>query len=114
MSNSNSAILTAFKKGPDVRLERVSRRELGPLDIRIRVTACGICGTDLHLNPADAGKDLTFGHEIAGTVIETGSKVHGLETGQKVVLEYAQHRGLPECFGETQHFIEAVRLAPTE
>lgn len=89
MSNSNSAILTAFKKGPDVRLERVSRRELGPLDIRIRVTACGICGTDLHLNPADAGKDLTFGHEIAGTVIETGSKVHGLETGQKVVLESA-------------------------
>jgi hypothetical protein len=34
--------------------------------------------------------------------------------GQKVVLEYAQHRGLPECFGETQHFIESVRLAPTE
>ncbi len=34
--------------------------------------------------------------------------------GQKVVLEYAQHRGLPECFGETQHFIASVRLAPTE
>jgi hypothetical protein len=34
--------------------------------------------------------------------------------GQKVVLEYAQHRGLPECFGETQHFVTSVRLAPTE
>jgi hypothetical protein len=34
--------------------------------------------------------------------------------GQKVVLTYAQHRGLPSCFGETQHFIESVRLAPTE
>ena len=34
--------------------------------------------------------------------------------GQKVVLEYAQHRGLPACFGETQYFIDSVRLAPTE
>ncbi|WP_310644322.1 hypothetical protein [Limnohabitans sp.] len=34
--------------------------------------------------------------------------------GQKVVLEYEQHQGLPECFGETQHFIVAIRLAPGE
>lgn len=34
--------------------------------------------------------------------------------GQKVVLEYEQHKGLPECFGETQYFITAVKLAPGE
>jgi hypothetical protein len=34
--------------------------------------------------------------------------------GKKVVLEYAQHKGLPECFGETQHFVVAVRTAPGE
>ncbi len=34
--------------------------------------------------------------------------------GQKVVMEYEQHKGLPECFGETQYFITAVRLAPGE
>jgi hypothetical protein len=34
--------------------------------------------------------------------------------GKKVVLEYAQHKGLPECFGETQHFVVAVRPAPGE
>ena len=33
--------------------------------------------------------------------------------GQKVVLEYAQHKGLPACFGDTEHFVTAVRPAPT-
>ena len=33
--------------------------------------------------------------------------------GQKVVREYAQHKGLPSCFGDTEHFVTAVRPAPT-
>ena len=34
--------------------------------------------------------------------------------GQKVVLEYEQHRGLPSCFGDTEHFVVKVRLAPSD
>ena len=34
--------------------------------------------------------------------------------GQKVVLEYEQHKGLPSCFGDTEHFIIGVRPAPGE
>ena len=34
--------------------------------------------------------------------------------GKKVVLEYAQHKGLPSCFGDTEHFITGVRPAPGE
>ena len=34
--------------------------------------------------------------------------------GQKVVLEYAQHRGLPRCFGDSEHFVIDVRVAPGE
>ena len=33
---------------------------------------------------------------------------------KKVVLEYEQHKGLPSCFGDTEHFITGVRLAPGE
>jgi hypothetical protein len=29
--------------------------------------------------------------------------------GQKVVLKYDQHPGLPSCFGETSHFVTSVR-----
>jgi hypothetical protein len=52
-----------------------------------------------------------FAFTVRNTAIADQINAH---IGQKVVLEYAQHRGLPECFGETQHFIESVRLAPTE
>jgi hypothetical protein len=52
-----------------------------------------------------------FAFTVRDTAIADQINAH---IGQKVVLEYAQHRGLPECFGETQHFIESVRLAPTE
>lgn len=34
--------------------------------------------------------------------------------GQKVVMEYEQHRGLPSCFGDTEHFVVRVRLAPAD
>jgi hypothetical protein len=34
--------------------------------------------------------------------------------GQKVVIEYEQHKGLPACFGETEHFATKVSLAPGE
>jgi hypothetical protein len=32
--------------------------------------------------------------------------------GQKVVLQYEQHLGLPSCLGETEHFIVGVKDAP--
>ena len=34
--------------------------------------------------------------------------------GQKVVIEYEQHKGLPSCFGETEYFITKVSPAPGE
>jgi hypothetical protein len=34
-------------------------------------------------------------------------------TGQRVVLSYSQHRGVPtSCFGETEYFIDKVKVSP--
>jgi hypothetical protein len=34
-------------------------------------------------------------------------------TGKRVVLSYAQHKGVPtSCFGETEHFVEKVVVSP--
>ncbi|HEY0064581.1 MAG TPA: hypothetical protein VGC21_20870 [Telluria sp.] len=34
-------------------------------------------------------------------------------TGKRVVLSYAQHKGVPtSCFGETEHFISKVAVSP--
>ena len=34
--------------------------------------------------------------------------------GERVVLTYEQHIGLPSCFGETDHFVTSVRTRPVE
>jgi 2-desacetyl-2-hydroxyethyl bacteriochlorophyllide A dehydrogenase len=55
------------------------------------VTACGICGTDLHLlhgmtMPAGASYPVVPGHEVAGTVVELGDGLTDLTVGESVVL----------------------------
>lgn len=79
-----------------MRLERVGSplvmRELpdpepGPLEVRIRVEACAVCRTDLHIVDGDlasTGHPLTPGHEIVGWVDRLGEGVSALALGQRV------------------------------
>lgn len=78
----------AFKKGTDVFLKDIELRPLKPDEIRLKVTACGICGTDLLQAPGEQ-EEAQFGHEIAGTILETSSAVPLLPIGQKIVLDSA-------------------------
>lgn len=53
----------------------------------IKVTACGVCRTDLHIIDNELTKPklpLVLGHEIVGTVLEIGSKTSGFSIGQRV------------------------------
>ncbi|MCF7838950.1 MAG: zinc-binding dehydrogenase [Candidatus Marinimicrobia bacterium] len=79
----------AYRQGRQIQIRQEPPRALAPDQIRVRVLACGICGTDLHDNPAEADRAQPFGHEIAGTVAELGAAVSGLTVGQPVVLESA-------------------------
>jgi alcohol/geraniol dehydrogenase (NADP+) len=60
---------------------------LGPQDVEIDVTHCGVCHSDLHLLD-DAWKlgawPLTPGHEVVGTVARRGEQVVGLPLGTRV------------------------------
>ena len=62
----------------------------GPGEVRLRVTACGVCGTDLHL--VHSPKPIVepgsiMGHEMAGTVDDLGEGVEGFAAGEPVVVE---------------------------
>lgn len=92
----------AFKKGREITLKDITLRELRPDEIRVEIAACGICGTDLHLNPEEADQETPFGHEMAGTVIEKGCGVVNLEVGQKVVIESATPCGFCEMCKNTK------------
>ncbi|MEJ2215285.1 MAG: alcohol dehydrogenase catalytic domain-containing protein [Gemmatimonadota bacterium] len=61
--------------------------EPGPHEVRIKVSVCGICRTDLHIAEGDlpAGKnDLVLGHEIVGVVDALGEHVGGVSEGERV------------------------------
>ncbi len=60
---------------------------LGPLEVEIAVTHCGMCHTDLHLAQNDFGITpfpLVPGHEAVGTVAQVGSAVTEVRVGQRV------------------------------
>ena len=77
---------------PDPRIEE-------PTDAIVRITASGICGSDLHLYngfaPAMKPGDI-IGHEPMGEVVEVGSAVTKLKKGDKVVVPFTISCG--DCF----------------
>lgn len=60
--------------------------ELVPGEVRIEVSHCGICGTDLHLVLEQIARPGTIlGHEWAGTIVALGDGVEGWAVGDRVV-----------------------------
>jgi len=60
---------------------------LGPHDVEIRISHCGICHSDVHLVDGDWGfgtYPMVPGHEIVGTVAALGPEVGHLQVGQRV------------------------------
>jgi propanol-preferring alcohol dehydrogenase len=59
----------------------------GPAELLLRVRACGVCRTDLHLADGDLPphRPATVpGHEVVGEVVETGVDVTGFGVGERV------------------------------
>lgn len=77
----------------DIRCDTVpDPRPLAPGDAVVRVTACGICGSDLHIYQGHGFTTETgycVGHEAVGEVVEIGRGVTRLRVGQKVMLSAA-------------------------
>lgn len=69
------------------------KETVGADDVRIRIRACGICGSDVHYYKEGAIGDfivrepMILGHEAAGDVIEVGSNVKNLKVGDRVCME---------------------------
>lgn len=73
---------------PLARME-IDRRDLRPNDVRIRITYCGICHSDLHQARNDWGGSrypMVPGHEIVGVVDAVGSEVTNFREGDRVAV----------------------------
>jgi len=78
--------------GPnDIRLENLNRSGLtGNDQVRIKIGAAGICGSDLHVYKTGAyvtQVPVIMGHEFAGTILEVGEGVHTFSPGDRVVAD---------------------------
>ena len=81
-----SMALTEPRSGVVEPLER-PMPEPGPGDVLVRVRACGVCRTDLHVVDGDLparALPITPGHEIVGIVEHVGRDVQDLTIGQRV------------------------------
>ena len=71
-----------------LKIERVAVPEPGHGDLLIKVTACGVCHSDLHAVDGDWTPAPTLplipGHEVAGTVAKVGPGVTGFKIGDEV------------------------------
>lgn len=76
----------------DLRVEEVADPQVGPHDVKVRIAAGGICGSDLHyfhhggFGTVRLREPMVLGHEIAGTVTAVGRNVEGIVPGTKVAV----------------------------
>ena len=81
-----AAVLRDYDKGLQVETIRTPRPKAG--EVLIKVTACGLCHSDLHVIGGAIAFPLpaVLGHEVAGTIVELGPGTEhtGLEVGQQV------------------------------
>ena len=66
--------------------------EIGADDVLVKVAACGICGTDVHIYHGDKGSaavhpPVVLGHELSGTVVKVGARVKTLQEGDHISID---------------------------
>lgn len=73
-----------------LRVEEVATPEPGSREVLVKVHACGLCGTDVHIAREGtipvAYTPITLGHEPSGTVVRVGSGVEEWEEGDRVAV----------------------------
>ncbi len=75
----------------ELRLRELPRPEPGPQQVLVRVQACGVCRTDLHVVDGDLTQPklpLIPGHEIVGEVAEVGREVERFRGGERVGIPW--------------------------
>lgn len=75
-------------------MDRTAHRQPGPGHIRVKVTASGVCRTDLHVVDGELlhpQVPIIPGHEIVGWIDAIGPAVEGLTMGERVGIPWLGH-----------------------
>ncbi len=99
----------------DIKVEEISMPIVGENDVLIKVMACGICGTDVHIYEGDEGAaesppKTVLGHEFSGVVESVGANVKNVKAGDRVCIDPNELCG--ECYyckSAIGHFCESMK-----
>ena len=89
-----SGLTAPYVESKPLGIETVSLAPPGPGEVCVRLTAAGLCHSDLSVIDGSRRRPLpmVLGHEAAGIVVELGSGVADLEVGDQVVFSF-----VPAC-----------------
>lgn len=122
--------LAAHAAGAQLLPYKYSVDEIGPREVEVKISHCGICHSDLHLIDNDWGLSkypFIPGHEIVGTVIAVGSEVTDRKAGERVAIgwqadscgvcewcrqgdEHLCPKAQPTCIGRNGGYADAIRV----
>jgi len=87
MSDAMKAIV--YHAPGDIRVETVPVPPCGGDELRVKIDACAVCGTDLkaylHGNPRIKAP-MVMGHEFTGLIETAGERVEGFSVGERIVM----------------------------
>lgn len=85
------AVVKFAQGNGNIELREVPEPEAGQDEVKIKVKAVGICGSDLHIYKGDIGIPtkipFTIGHEFSGIVTQVGENVTQFKIGDRVTAE---------------------------
>jgi len=98
--------------GKPLILQDMDVREPGPGEVLLKVSACGVCRTDLHVLDGDLREPklpLVLGHEIVGRVEGLGEGVSGLTRGARIGVPWLGKTcgTCPFCRGGRENLCDA-------
>ena len=104
--------MVSHAAGRPLELEERPDPEPGPLEVRIRIEACAVCRTDLHVVDGELPGTrfpIVPGHEIVGVVDRVGAEVRALRHGDRVGVPWLGHTcGHCEwCLGHRENLCDA-------
>ena len=99
------------KIGTALEWTELPERKPGPGEIRVKVAACGVCRTDLHVVDGELPNPMVPiipGHEIVGRIDAIGAGVEGLKLGERVGIPWLGHTcGVcPYCMGGQENLCD--------
>lgn len=83
----------------ELTLCNIPEPEVTEDDVKLRVHASGLCGTDMHIREGGYGfrPPVTLGHEIGAEIVEVGASVGSLEPGDRVTVNPTANNACGQC-----------------